>query len=71
MAEAWEGRMARLEALMDTVLRQWARQGAVEDDLREWLRRQDRLNVRLTTAIERIEAVLARLVPGGGNGREA
>ena len=36
-----------------------------------YLVRQDRINERLTTAIEDIKTLLQRVVRGSGNGREA
>jgi hypothetical protein len=64
--------------LIRTLVRIAAHQDSINDDLRESIRQQGGINERLTAAIERlevtqarIEALLARMMPQGENGRDA
>ena len=46
-------------------------QRTINEDLREFNRRQVEINARLEITQARIEALLQRVVRGSGNGREA
>jgi uncharacterized membrane protein YccC len=73
------------DEMLRTLVRIAAHQETINTDLRamlsthdELLKRQDVINERLTSAIERldttqdrIETLLARMIPQGENGREA
>lgn len=67
-----------VDLLLRQLVRIAAHQDTINDDLRESIRQQGAINERLTAAIERldvtqarIEALLARMMPQGENGREA
>jgi hypothetical protein len=67
-----------VEALLRQLIQITVHQDAINDDLRASIRQQGGINDRLTAAIERldittarIEALLARMIPQGDNGRDA
>ena len=64
MNERMDGAIARLDTFI-------GEPRGMNERMDSYLARQDRINERLTTAIEDIKTLLQRVVRGSGNGREA